>query len=48
MVQYLLHYLNIYVCLHQPLPPQEEKELKEIIQEIIGAGKKVHLEQKVN
>ena len=31
----------------QPLPPAEEKELKETLQEIIGEGKKVTVEQKV-
>ncbi|KAE8697746.1 F-box/WD repeat-containing protein 4 [Hibiscus syriacus] len=34
--------------LYQPLPPQEEKELKETLQEIIGQGKQVKLEQKIN
>lgn len=31
-----------------PLPPQEEKQLKETLQEIIGAGKKVLIEQKID
>ncbi|KAK9110230.1 hypothetical protein Sjap_018290 [Stephania japonica] len=31
-----------------PLPPQEEKELKETLQDIIGQGKKVKLEQKID
>ncbi|KAF3437898.1 hypothetical protein FNV43_RR20654 [Rhamnella rubrinervis] len=31
-----------------PLPPQEEKELQETLQEIIGQGKKVKLEQKID
>lgn len=31
-----------------PLPPEEEKELKETLQEVIGKGKKVNLEQKIN
>ncbi|XP_057989766.1 ATP synthase subunit O, mitochondrial-like [Hevea brasiliensis] len=31
-----------------PLPPEEEKELKETLQEIIGKGKKVKLEQKID
>ncbi|XP_024025828.1 ATP synthase subunit O, mitochondrial [Morus notabilis] len=31
-----------------PLPPEEERELKETLQEIIGQGKKVKLEQKIN
>ncbi|KAF7833263.1 ATP synthase subunit O, mitochondrial [Senna tora] len=39
---------SIYVCLHQPLPPQEEKRLKETLQAIIGAGKTVLLEQKLH
>ncbi|KAL2925816.1 ATP synthase subunit O mitochondrial [Bienertia sinuspersici] len=31
-----------------PLPPAEEKELKETLQEILGQGKKVTLEQKID
>nr|ACU19599.1 unknown [Glycine max] len=31
-----------------PLPPEEEKALKETFQEIIGFGAKVHLEQKID
>ncbi|XWS45718.1 hypothetical protein CRYUN_Cryun14cG0003400 [Craigia yunnanensis] len=31
-----------------PLPPQEEKELKETLQEILGQGKQVKLEQKID
>ncbi|XP_043698478.1 ATP synthase subunit O, mitochondrial-like [Telopea speciosissima] len=31
-----------------PLPPEEEKELKETLQDIIGQGKTVKLEQKIN
>ena len=31
----------------QPLPAEEEKELKDTLQEILGKGKKVKLEQKV-
>ncbi|PON81314.1 ATPase, OSCP/delta subunit [Trema orientale] len=31
-----------------PLPPAEEKELKDTLQEIIGHGKKVKLEQKID
>ncbi|XP_010278998.1 PREDICTED: ATP synthase subunit O, mitochondrial-like [Nelumbo nucifera] len=31
-----------------PLPPQEEKELKETLQDIIGQGKTVKLEQKID
>nr|KAJ0204346.1 hypothetical protein LSAT_V11C500268650 [Lactuca sativa] len=30
----------------QPLPAEEEKELKDTLQEILGEGKKVKLEQK--
>lgn len=36
---------NVLLC--QALPPEEEKELKETLQDIIGHGKKVKLEQKV-
>ncbi|CAI9103094.1 OLC1v1001528C1 [Oldenlandia corymbosa var. corymbosa] len=31
-----------------PLPPAEEKELRETLQEVIGEGKKVHIEQKID
>ncbi|KAJ6409216.1 hypothetical protein OIU84_008835 [Salix udensis] len=31
-----------------PLPPQEEKELKETLQDIIGHGKTVQVEQKID
>ncbi|XP_023525826.1 ATP synthase subunit O, mitochondrial-like isoform X2 [Cucurbita pepo subsp. pepo] len=31
-----------------PIPPQEENELKETLQDIIGQGKKVKLEQKID
>lgn len=31
-----------------PLPPEEEKELKETLQDIIGQGKRVKLEQKID
>ncbi|KAK9682997.1 hypothetical protein RND81_10G111500 [Saponaria officinalis] len=31
-----------------PLPAEEEKELKETLQEILGEGIKVHLEQKID
>nr|BAA13600.1 delta subunit of mitochondrial F1-ATPase [Arabidopsis thaliana] len=31
-----------------PLPPAEEKELTETLQEIIGAGKKITVEQKID
>ncbi|CAK9140375.1 unnamed protein product [Ilex paraguariensis] len=30
------------------LPPEEEKELKETLQDLIGQGKKVKLEQKID
>jgi hypothetical protein len=42
-------YLEFTVTLLcQPLPPQEEKELKETLQDIIGHGKTVEVEQKVS
>ncbi|GFY92243.1 delta subunit of Mt ATP synthase [Actinidia rufa] len=31
-----------------PLPTEEEKELKETVQDVIGHGKKVKLEQKID
>ncbi|KAK6162964.1 hypothetical protein DH2020_002805 [Rehmannia glutinosa] len=31
-----------------PLPPQEEKELKETLQDILGQGKKVKVDQKID
>lgn len=31
-----------------PLPPEEEKDLKEILQEILGQGKKIKLDQKID
>ncbi|CAJ1958845.1 unnamed protein product [Sphenostylis stenocarpa] len=31
-----------------PLPPEEEKAVKETLQEIIGSGAKIHLEQKID
>ncbi|PIN23742.1 Mitochondrial F1F0-ATP synthase, subunit OSCP/ATP5 [Handroanthus impetiginosus] len=31
-----------------PLPPEEEKELKETLQDILGQGKKVKIEQKID
>merc|ERR1712183_375353 len=31
-----------------PLPPEEEKQLKETLQDIIGHGKTVKLEQKID
>lgn len=40
-------WINLLQFHLQPLPPEEEKELKETLQEIIGKGKKVKLEQKV-
>ena len=43
----LLFRILMAVILYQPLPPQEEKELKEALQEILGQGKQVKLEQKV-
>ena len=39
---------NLLLLLCQPLPPQEEKELKETLQDIIGRGKTVQVEQKVS
>ncbi|KAK3017302.1 hypothetical protein RJ639_006901 [Escallonia herrerae] len=33
---------------YQPLPAQEEKELKETLQDILGQGKKVKVEQKID
>lgn len=43
----MLHVYNIF-DFHQPLPAEEEKELKDTLQEILGKGKKVKLEQKVS
>ncbi|KAK6162963.1 hypothetical protein DH2020_002804 [Rehmannia glutinosa] len=31
-----------------PLPPQEEKELKETLQDILGQGKKIKVDQKID
>ncbi|KAH7570688.1 hypothetical protein ACOSQ2_019358 [Xanthoceras sorbifolium] len=31
-----------------PLPPEEEKELKDTLQDVLGQGKKVKLEQKID
>ncbi|KAH0726116.1 ATP synthase subunit O, mitochondrial [Solanum tuberosum] len=31
-----------------PIPPEEEKELKETLQEVMGKGKKVNIEQKID
>jgi F-type H+-transporting ATPase subunit O len=39
--------LQLLLFFFQPLPPDEEKELKETLQDVIGRGKKVKLEQKV-
>ena len=39
---------NCCLFFYQPLPPEEEKELKATLQDIIGQGKKVTLEQKVS
>ncbi|WKA06085.1 hypothetical protein VitviT2T_024006 [Vitis vinifera] len=39
--------LSITIFFALPLPPQEEKELKETLQDIIGHGKKVKLEQRL-
>ncbi|KAL0802020.1 hypothetical protein Bca101_057196 [Brassica carinata] len=40
--------VKVLVTTVMPLPPAEEKELKETLQEITGVGKKVTVEQKVN
>ncbi|KAK3223995.1 hypothetical protein Dsin_011020 [Dipteronia sinensis] len=40
--------VKVIVTTVMPLPPQEEKDLKETLQEIIGQGKKVQLEQKID
>lgn len=39
--------LCCFIYLFQPLPAEEEKQLKEILGTIIGQGKTVKLEQKV-
>ncbi|KAL0695786.1 hypothetical protein Bca4012_062966 [Brassica carinata] len=39
--------VKVLVTTVMPLPPAEEKELKETLQEITGVGKKVTVEQKV-
>ncbi|KAK2994822.1 hypothetical protein RJ640_015781 [Escallonia rubra] len=36
------------ISTYQPLPAQEEKELKETLQDILGQGKKVKVEQKID
>lgn len=46
VVRYLFLYLFVFFT--QPLPPEEEKELKETLQEVMGKGKKVNIEQKVH
>ncbi|CAG7879262.1 unnamed protein product [Brassica rapa] len=40
--------VKVLVTTVMPLPPAEEKELKETLQEIIGEGKKVTVEQKID
>jgi len=40
--------VNAIVTSVIPLPPQEEKELKEALQEIIGQGKTIKIEQKID
>uniref|UniRef100_A0A0C9QN11 TSA: Wollemia nobilis Ref_Wollemi_Transcript_19750_1066 transcribed RNA sequence n=1 Tax=Wollemia nobilis TaxID=56998 RepID=A0A0C9QN11_9CONI len=40
--------VNVVVTTVIPLPAQEEKELKEVLKNIVGAGKTVLLEQKIN
>ncbi|KAF7152853.1 hypothetical protein RHSIM_Rhsim01G0129500 [Rhododendron simsii] len=40
--------LSQYLFVCQPLPAEEEKELKETLQDIIGQGKKVNLEQTID
>ncbi|KAG2334178.1 hypothetical protein Bca52824_005358 [Brassica carinata] len=40
--------VKVLVTTVMPLPPAEEKELKETLQEIIGQGKKVTVEQKID
>uniref|UniRef100_A0A9I9EA65 Uncharacterized protein n=1 Tax=Cucumis melo TaxID=3656 RepID=A0A9I9EA65_CUCME len=42
------HSSRCFVVLRRPIPAQEEKELKETLQDIIGQGKKVKLEQKID
>ena len=42
-----LSIVDLIIWFGQPLPPAEEKELTETLQEIIGAGKKITVEQKV-
>ncbi|KAG7550512.1 ATPase OSCP/delta subunit [Arabidopsis thaliana x Arabidopsis arenosa] len=40
--------VKVLVTTVMPLPPAEEKELTETLQEIIGAGKKITVEQKID
>ncbi|PKI35659.1 hypothetical protein CRG98_043930 [Punica granatum] len=40
--------VNVTVTSVIPLPPEEEKELKETLQDIIGKGKKVRIQQKID
>ncbi|KAL1207044.1 ATP synthase subunit O [Cardamine amara subsp. amara] len=40
--------VKVLVTTVMPLPPAEEKELRETLQEIIGEGKKVTVEQKID
>ncbi|KAK4798147.1 hypothetical protein SAY86_030473 [Trapa natans] len=40
--------VNVTVTSVIALPPQEEKELKETLQELIGKGKKVKIQQKID
>lgn len=46
VVKYLI--IVSFVFFTQPLPPEEEKELKETLQDVMGKGKKVNIEQKVH
>ena len=43
-----LYLIVMSVITYQPLPAEEEKELKETMQEILGQGKTVKLEQKID
>lgn len=40
--------VKVLVTTVMPLPPAEEKELKETLQDVIGQGKKVTIEQKID
>ncbi|OMO80825.1 ATPase, F1 complex, OSCP/delta subunit [Corchorus olitorius] len=45
----VLHFLILMaVTLYQPLSPEEEKDLKETLQDTIGQGKQITLEQKID